>query len=228
MADHESITSQHLKKIARTAPGNAPGQRARRGGRFMRLRNGSEISYGRPARIDRWICVVRARRWALAAGHVLARPLVVNARDRGRKGRGSRALLLASPSPPAQNSPLDTVTATGCDGMPLATTNSMESPSSISAGISTLVVTTAAPVATPIVVAEQAPEGPTEEHLVEELAGIIWRKRRLRMAEAAVYRGKLHDHAVSCFPPDVVAAAALLPITGRVGGKGRCSASDCR
>ena len=28
------------------------------------------------------------------------------------------------------------------------------------------------------VAAEQAPEGPTEEHLVEELAGIIWRKRR--------------------------------------------------
>ena len=27
-------------------------------------------------------------------------------------------------------------------------------------------------------VAEHAPEGPTEEHLVEELAGIIWRKRR--------------------------------------------------
>ena len=26
-------------------------------------------------------------------------------------------------------------------------------------------------------VAEHAPEGPTEDHLVEELAGIIWRKR---------------------------------------------------
>jgi len=28
--------------------------------------------------------------------------------------------------------------------------------------------------------AEHNPQGPTEEHLVEELAGIIWRKRRLR------------------------------------------------
>jgi hypothetical protein len=28
--------------------------------------------------------------------------------------------------------------------------------------------------------AEHAPQGPTEEHLVEELAGILWRKRRLR------------------------------------------------
>ena len=37
-------------------------------------------------------------------------------------------------------------------------------------------------------VVEHAPDGPTEEHLVEELAGTIWRKRRLRMAEAAVYR----------------------------------------
>jgi hypothetical protein len=36
--------------------------------------------------------------------------------------------------------------------------------------------------------AEHAPRGPTEEHLVEELAGILWRKRRLRLAEAAVHR----------------------------------------
>ena len=35
--------------------------------------------------------------------------------------------------------------------------------------------------------AEHNPQGPTEEHLVEELAGIIWRKRRLRLAEAAVH-----------------------------------------
>jgi hypothetical protein len=31
-------------------------------------------------------------------------------------------------------------------------------------------------------VAEHVPQGPTEEHLVEELAGILWRKRRLRLA----------------------------------------------
>jgi hypothetical protein len=34
-------------------------------------------------------------------------------------------------------------------------------------------------------VTEHAPKGPTEEHLVEELAGIVWRKRRPRLAEAA-------------------------------------------
>jgi hypothetical protein len=37
-------------------------------------------------------------------------------------------------------------------------------------------------------VAEHAPQGPTEEHLVEELAGILWRKRRLRLAENAAHR----------------------------------------
>jgi hypothetical protein len=31
-------------------------------------------------------------------------------------------------------------------------------------------------------VAEHGPQGPTEEHLVEEIAGILWRKRRLRLA----------------------------------------------
>ena len=41
--------------------------------------------------------------------------------------------------------------------------------------------------------AEHAPQGPTEEHLVEELAGILWRKRRLRMAEAAAHRRGLDD-----------------------------------
>jgi hypothetical protein len=41
--------------------------------------------------------------------------------------------------------------------------------------------------------AEHSPLGPTEEHLVEELAGILWRKRRLRLAEAAAHRRGLDD-----------------------------------
>src|SRR5262249_29267010 len=40
---------------------------------------------------------------------------------------------------------------------------------------------------------EHLPQGPTEEHLVEELAGIFWRKRRLRLAEAAALRSGLED-----------------------------------
>jgi hypothetical protein len=41
--------------------------------------------------------------------------------------------------------------------------------------------------------AEHAPQGPTEEHLIEELAGILWRKRRLRLAEAAAHRRGLEN-----------------------------------
>src|SRR5215217_9530801 len=37
-------------------------------------------------------------------------------------------------------------------------------------------------------VSEHQPSGPTEEHLVEELAGVLWRKRRLRLAEGAAFR----------------------------------------
>ena len=41
-------------------------------------------------------------------------------------------------------------------------------------------------------VTEHRPQGPTEEHLVEEVAGILWRKRRLRLAEAALHRRGLN------------------------------------
>ena len=68
-------------------------------------------------------------------------------------------------------------------------------------------------------VAEHAPDGPTEEHLVEELAGIIWRKRRLRMAEAAVYREKLRHDATGYQTPEHLVGAALLPLTGSADGK---------
>ena len=64
-------------------------------------------------------------------------------------------------------------------------------------------------------VAEHAPQGPTEEHLVEELAGIIWRKRRLRLAEAAIYRERLRKDATSTYEPEQIAGAALLPVTGK-------------
>ncbi len=63
-------------------------------------------------------------------------------------------------------------------------------------------------------VAEHAPQGPTEEHLVEELAGIIWRKRRLRLAEAAIYRKRLRNDATSTYEPEQIVGAALLPVAG--------------
>jgi hypothetical protein len=46
-------------------------------------------------------------------------------------------------------------------------------------------------------VAEHAPQGPTEEHLVEEIAGILWRKRRLRLSEAAAHRRGLRGTLAS-------------------------------
>src|SRR3984957_15623033 len=64
-------------------------------------------------------------------------------------------------------------------------------------------------------VAEHSPVGLTEEHLVEELAGIIWRKRRLRLAEAAIYRQRLCKDAASNFEPEQIAGAALLPMIGK-------------
>ena len=53
-------------------------------------------------------------------------------------------------------------------------------------------------------ITEHSPQGPTEEHLVAELAGIIWRKRRLRLAEAAA-----HHRGLDCIASrrDTVAAA---------------------
>lgn len=58
---------------------------------------------------------------------------------------------------------------------------------------------------------EHAPQGPTEEHLVEELAGIFWRKRRLRLAEGAAHRRGLHD-AVEGYHK--TAAVALVHVHG--------------
>jgi hypothetical protein len=68
-------------------------------------------------------------------------------------------------------------------------------------------------------VAEHAPDGPTEEHLIEELAGIIWRKRRVRMAEASVFRQKLRHKATDYNGPEHIVGAALLPLTGTSEGK---------
>jgi hypothetical protein len=45
--------------------------------------------------------------------------------------------------------------------------------------------------------AEHSPQGPTEQRLVEELAGIWWRKGRLRLAEAAAHRRELSRTLIS-------------------------------
>jgi hypothetical protein len=55
-------------------------------------------------------------------------------------------------------------------------------------------------------VVEHAPQGPTEVHLVEELAGILWRKRRLRLAEAAAHRRGLEAAMLDPYRKTVRAA----------------------
>jgi hypothetical protein len=62
-------------------------------------------------------------------------------------------------------------------------------------------------------VAEHKPQGPTEEHLVEELAGIIWRKRRLRLGENAVHHRALKR---STDPFRETAKAAVVHLSGDV------------
>jgi hypothetical protein len=62
--------------------------------------------------------------------------------------------------------------------------------------------------------AEHAPQGPTEEHLVEELAGILWPKRRLRLAEAAAHRRGL-EATLSPYREAVKSALVHLDVSGQ-------------
>jgi hypothetical protein len=62
-------------------------------------------------------------------------------------------------------------------------------------------------------VKEHEPNGPTEEHLVEELAGVIWRKRRLRLGERAAHHRALKR---STDPFTETAAAALIHVASNV------------
>ena len=64
--------------------------------------------------------------------------------------------------------------------------------------------------------AEHNPRGPTEEHLVEEIAGVMWRKRRLRLAEAAAHRRAL-ERAAEPYRRTAQAALVHLPVEEQVG-----------
>ena len=71
-----------------------------------------------------------------------------------------------------------------------------------------------------LLIAEHAPQGITEEHLVEELAGVIWRKMRLRYAENTSLQTSLNRHIGSNFSCDSHEAAkdALLAKSHEVEG----------
>jgi hypothetical protein len=66
-------------------------------------------------------------------------------------------------------------------------------------------------------VIEHNPQGPTEEHMVEELAGILWRKRRLRLAEAATFRRGLKETTETYRD---TARVALIHVTAEKGADG--------
>jgi hypothetical protein len=77
-------------------------------------------------------------------------------------------------------------------------------------------------------VTEHGPQGPTEEHLVEEIAGILWRKRRLRLAEAAAQRRGL-EGTLASYRETVKVAFIHLDTTGqseRVVDAIRATATD--
>jgi hypothetical protein len=63
-------------------------------------------------------------------------------------------------------------------------------------------------------VADHEPQGPTEEHLVEEVAGVLWRKRRLRLAEAAAHRRGLNG-TLSSYSETAKVALVNLDATGQ-------------
>ena len=58
-------------------------------------------------------------------------------------------------------------------------------------------------------VAEHKPQGPTAEHLVAEVTGVIWRKRRLRLGERAEHHRALKR---ASDPYQHTAEAALINI----------------
>lgn len=67
--------------------------------------------------------------------------------------------------------------------------------------------------------AEHAPRGPTEEHLVEELVGVLWRKRRLRLAEAAAHRRGL-EGALTPWRDTTKSALVHVDATAQAGWAG--------
>ena len=57
---------------------------------------------------------------------------------------------------------------------------------------------------------EYDPQGPTERHLVEELAGCIWRMKRVALAESALHRVGMYDVLdIGSGSPDTHAIAHL-------------------
>jgi hypothetical protein len=70
---------------------------------------------------------------------------------------------------------------------------------------------------------EHKPKGPTEEHLVEELAGAIWRKRRLRIGEKAAHARAL-ERTTNPLEFARTSRAALVLVTSEFSGQVKAEA----
>jgi uncharacterized protein (DUF2141 family) len=77
---------------------------------------------------------------------------------------------------------------------------------------------------------EHTPTGPTETHLVVELAGVLWRKRRLRLAEIATYQRGLQFAADSSRTAQsaLVASATAKPSKINVAAAIKAGAADAQ
>lgn len=71
-----------------------------------------------------------------------------------------------------------------------------------------------------------APVGPTEEHLVEEIAAAIWRKRRLRQTEAALYRHEMGRLAKDSYRTEALVSAVSLGDAASLPRGSRLSLSE--
>ena len=72
---------------------------------------------------------------------------------------------------------------------------------------------------------EYAPEGVTENHLVEELAGAIWRKRRLRIVEAAHYQKSIESNLSDNYTAVAALACIITETTPRKFNRQKALAS---
>jgi len=64
---------------------------------------------------------------------------------------------------------------------------------------------------------EYTPESVTEQHLVEELAGIMWRKRRLKIAEAAHHRKELRKGSTDSYNRTAYSAMIYTNAEAKIG-----------
>lgn len=140
----------HAPDLYQAAAKQNRSRKLKRSRRLLRLCHGGSLPRGGADRLY-WLVHMALgvidldARWGLLADSV-----VVDRRFADRKARGHSNFRISLTENQGQTNMGQIETSNGSEGIPLATTNSDASPSSISSGMATLVVITAAPVATPM------------------------------------------------------------------------------